>query len=139
MRPRAAAAAVALLVLAASGAVAQPAAPPPAAPAAPVEETPPAYEPQLLRLAEIMGSLALLRDLCGAGDGEDWRRRMGALIEAESTTPQRRDRLAGAWNRGFRHFETIYRVCTPAAERLIARYVEEGARIARDLGSRYGG
>ena len=32
----------------------------------PAEPPPPPYEPQLLRLSEIMGSLAYLRGLCGA-------------------------------------------------------------------------
>ena len=39
--------------------------PPPAA-----EGPPPPYEPQLLRLSEILGALSYLRDLCGAGG---WR------------------------------------------------------------------
>ena len=38
---------------------------------APVSDAPPPYEPQLLRLAEMIGALAYLRDLCAAGDGDD--------------------------------------------------------------------
>lgn len=126
------------LLLAVAPALAQQA-PRPAQQGTPPEAPPPPYEAQLLRLSELMGALAYLRDLCGGGDGEDWRRRMEALLEAEATTQARRERFAGAFNRGFRGFETTYRACTPAAETAIARYLDEGARIARDVSGRYGG
>jgi uncharacterized protein (TIGR02301 family) len=114
--------------------------PPAPAPApAPPSELPPPYEPQLLRLAEIMGALSYLRDLCGAKDGSVWRARMAALLEAEAQTEMRKERLAGAYNRGFRGFETTYRTCTPNAELLIDRYLDEGGRIARDVQNRFGG
>ena len=112
--------------------------PPEPAPA-PRAEPPPPYEPQLLRLAEIMGALAWLRDLCGQKDGDAWRARMTSLIDAEATTEARKERLAGAWNRGFRGFEATYRACTPNAELVISRYLDEGQRIARDVANRFGG
>ena len=102
-------------------------------------EAPAPYEPQLLRLAEIMGALAYLRDLCGDSDGAGWRARMATLMEAESSSPARKERLAGAYNKGFRGFETTYHVCTPNARLLIGRYLDEGGRIARDVGGRFGG
>ena len=135
---------LAALALAASLAQAQaqqrpaPARPPESAPA-PRAEPPPPYEPQLLRLAEIMGALAWLRDLCGQKDGDAWRARMTSLIDAEATTEARKERLAGAWNRGFRGFEATYRACTPNAELVISRYLDEGQRIARDVANRFGG
>ncbi len=115
----------------------QPAAQP--APESRTEPGTPPYEPQLLRLAEIMGSLSYLRDLCGDRDGAAFRARMNALMEAEANSETRRDRLAGAFNKGFQGFETIYRTCTPNAQEVITRYVEEGARIAQDVGNRFGG
>ena len=114
----------------------------PAAPEAPPplpEPPPPPYEPQLMRLAEIMGTLAFLRDLCGDGDGADWHLKMKALLDAEAKTDARRERLAGAYNRGFRGYEVTYRSCTPAAQTIITRFLEEGGRIARDIASRYSG
>ena len=111
----------------------------PAAPVTPGEAPPPPYEPQILRLAEIMGALAYLRDLCGDRDGNVWRGRMSALLEAEAQTETRRERLAGAYNRGFRGFETTYRTCTPNAQLVINRYLDEGGKIARDVQNRFGG
>ena len=91
---------------------ARPAPPRPPAPAAPPPQTEPAipYEPQLLRLAEILGSLTYLRDLCGAGDADKWRTQMTALLAAEGATVARKERLAGSFNKGFRGYEQTYRV-----------------------------
>ncbi len=108
-------------------------APPPAA------ERPPPYEPQLLRLAGMMGALAYLRDLCGAGDGDKFRARMAGLLDAEGVSESRRDLLAGAYNQGFRDYETTYRICTPAAAEVINRYLSETARLAAEVAGRYGG
>ena len=107
--------------------------------APPAAEPPPPYEPQLLRLAQMMGALAYLRNLCGAGDGDQFRGRMAALLDAEGVIEARRDLLAGAYNQGFRDYETTYRVCTPAANEVIARYLSETARIAAEVAGRYGG
>ncbi len=108
------------------------------APPAPAEAVPP-YEPQLMRLAEIMGALTFLRDLCGARDGQSWQARMNALLEAENPSDTRRERLAGAFNRGFRGYEVTYRSCTPNAEAVVERFLDEGARLTRDITSRYSG
>jgi len=140
VRPRARlAAALAAAAFAASPPAAQT---PPAKPAAPVEqpaEPPPPYEPQLLRLAEVIGALAYLRDLCGAGDGATFRAKFANLLEAEGSTPARKETLAGAFNRGFRDYELTYRACTPAAREIVARFLDEAARIAKDVASRYAG
>ena len=113
----------------------QPAAPQPGGP----EPPPPPYEPQLLRLSEIMGALSYLRDLCGDRDGDSWRNRMRGLLDAEAQTANRRERLAGAYNRGFRGYEIQYRTCTPNAQLIIHRFLDEGERLARDVTGRFGG
>jgi uncharacterized protein (TIGR02301 family) len=131
--------ALAALALAASPLAAQT---PPVKPAAPAEqpaEPPPPYEPQLLRMAEVIGALSYLRDLCGAGDGATFRAKFASLLETEGNTPARKETLAGAFNRGFRDYEITYRACTPAAQEIVARFLEEAGRIARDVANRYGG
>jgi uncharacterized protein (TIGR02301 family) len=45
--------------------------------------------------------------------------------------------MIAAFNRGYNWFQQTYRVCTPAANVAIRRYVEEGAKISRDLTARY--
>ena len=114
---------------------------PPQAPSpAPAQEAPPPpYEPQLLRLSEILGALSWLREICGDKDGEQWRASMRALMEAEAPTEIRRQRLAGAFNRGFSNYETLHRTCTPNAEIIIERFLEEGGKLANEVTNRFGG
>jgi uncharacterized protein (TIGR02301 family) len=111
---------------------------PPEPPAAP-EPPPPPYEKELLRLSEIVGSLAFLRSLCSSSDAGEWPKRMQALLETEGTTPGRRERLAGAYNRGYRGYAVTYRTCTPSAVEASARYLKEGESLSRNLAGRYGG
>lgn len=109
----------------------------PAAPAAPVAPGEPAvFEPQLVRLVEILGSLEVLRGLCG-GETGDWRQRAQAVIKAEGGDERLRRRLVAAYNRGNRAL-AAYRSCTPSAVFAIDGYMREGERIARDVLVRYG-
>ena len=105
----------------------------------PAPEPPPPYEPQLLRLAEIIGALSYLRDLCGAGDGATFRAEFANLMDTEGTTPARKEKLAGAFNRGLRDYELTYRACTPAARVIVARFLDEAAHIAKDVAARWAG
>ena len=131
------------LVMAVSGALAQPATPPvrppDLTPAEPTQAPPPPYQAKLERLAELMGTLAFLRDLCGAPDAAAWRGKMNDLLASEGTSTERRDRLAGAFNRGFDGYRLTYRRCTPAASVVIERALAEGSNIASELSSRFGG
>ena len=109
-----------------------PAAPPPPAtgPAAP-------YDADLQRLAEILGALQYLRTVCKADDGQKWRDQMQALIDAEAPEGERRRKIVANYNRGYRGFQQTYRSCTPAADLAIRRYLDEGAKIAREITARY--
>jgi uncharacterized protein (TIGR02301 family) len=95
------------------------------------------YDRDLQRLAEILGALHYLRALCGANEGAKWRNEMQALVDAETPAGERRDKLVAGFNRGYRGFQQTYRTCTPAADLVIRRYLEEGARISRDITARY--
>ena len=107
----------------------------PATPAPPPETKP--YDPQLMRLAEILGALTYLRGLCGNKDSEVWKERMQALLDAEGTPTVRKDRLAGAFNRGLQGYSLSYRTCTPNAHAVIERFLAEGERIAKEVETRY--
>lgn len=128
--------------LAQQRAPARPAAKPPEKekePPPPAEPPPAPYDRELMRLSEIIGSLAFLRTLCGAGDAREWPARMASLMEAEGVTQGRRERLAGAYNRGYRGYALTYRVCTPAADLAASRFVTEGERLSHALAGRFGG
>ena len=111
----------------------------PSEPTPPPEPPAPPYEKDLLRLSEIVGSLAFLRSLCTAADATEWPKRMQALLETEGTTPGRRERLAGAYNRGYSSYALTYRTCTPSAAEATARYLKEGEQLSRNLAGRFGG
>jgi uncharacterized protein (TIGR02301 family) len=95
------------------------------------------FDADLQRLAEILGTLHYLRGICGANEGAKWRNEMQALIDAETPSGDRRARMIAGFNRGYNGFQQTYRVCTPAANVAIRRYIGEGAKIARDLTARY--
>ncbi len=126
--------------LAAQRSAAKPApSPTPTQQAKPAPDEPPPYEPQLLRMAEVIGALSYLRDLCGDGDGDAFRAKFTGLMETEGNTPARKETLAGAFNRGLQGYELTYHACTPAARQIVTRYLDEAARLARDIANRYGG
>ena len=95
------------------------------------------YDRDLQRLAEILGALHYLRALCGANEGQKWRNEMQALVDAETPSGDRRARMIAGFNRGYRGFQQTYRTCTPAADLVIRRYLEEGSKIAREMTARY--
>ncbi len=99
---------------------------------------PQAYRPQITRLAEILGALTSLDELCAKGQGNDWRASMKALMEAQARTDVEKDLLAGAFNRSYRGYRMSYRACTPNARAAIVRFLAEGQRIAHDVVDRYG-
>jgi uncharacterized protein (TIGR02301 family) len=95
------------------------------------------YDRDLQRLSEILGALHFLRAICGANEGQKWRNEAQALIEAEAATGERHDQMVASFNRGYRSFQQSYRTCTPAADFVIRRYLDEGAKIAREITARY--
>lgn len=96
------------------------------------------YEPQLIRLSEIMGALHYLRTLCEGPEGGAWRREMQALLDAEAAGGERRERLVQAFNRGYGGFEQTHRSCAPAARLATRRYVAEARKLVSEITSRYG-
>jgi uncharacterized protein (TIGR02301 family) len=107
----------------------------PARAAEPVVSAP--YDTELQRLAEILGALHYLRAVCGAKEGQKWRDQMQALLDSEAPDGDRRKKIAASFNRGYRGFQQTYRTCTPAADIAIRRYLDEGAKIAREITARY--
>jgi uncharacterized protein (TIGR02301 family) len=106
-------------------------------PARAAEEAAP-FDGQLMRLSEILGGLHYLRGLCNPNEGQKWRNQMQALLDAEAPAGSpRRAHMMASFNRGYRGFQQAYRTCTPAADLAIRRYLEEGAKISRDVTARY--
>ena len=98
--------------------------------------TPP-FASELERLAEIMGSLQFLTELC-AEEEQPWRAEMTALIAAAEGTEAWRMRVADRYNLGYTSFAAIYRDCTPAAIEAISRYRQRGAILAEEIAQQFG-
>lgn len=107
-----------------------------AAPA--VVEKPAPYDPKLMRLAEILGSVSYLRNLC-KGNEQEWRQMMQDLLGQEAATePRRAASLTAAFNRGYRSFASTYVKCTAQAIAAEEAYRAEGATLATEITARFG-
>lgn len=103
-----------------------------------IEEKPAPYDERLMRLAEILGSVHYLRNLC-KGEEKDWRDSMQRLIDIEAgKEPKRKGRLTAAFNRGYRSFASVYTQCTAQAIASEEKYRAEGATLATEIIARYG-
>lgn len=97
----------------------------------------PLYEKKLIRLAEVLGAIHSLRNLCGERSDE-WRNQMDALILAENPDPERKARLIASFNRGYRSFNESYSTCTDSAVAAINLYMKEGERLSSEIVTSYG-
>jgi uncharacterized protein (TIGR02301 family) len=132
---------LALVLALAQGAAAATTKPSPSPTPSPAPTRPEAapYEADLLRLAELMGALTYLRDLCHDGDGQKFRDSLARLIEADTRAAEAKEQMAGAFNRGLEGYRLTYRLCTSNARAAIDAYLDETQRIAKDIAARYGG
>lgn len=104
-----------------------------------VEEKPTPYDQRLIRLAEVLGSVHYLRNLCVKEPEDVWRRSMQALIDKETANEEkRRERMTAAFNRGYRTFASVYTTCTQPAIVAEQRYRAEGATLASEIVARFG-
>ena len=91
------------------------------------------YDGKLTRLAEILGAIHYLRELCGAQEGQLWRDQMKEILKNEGSTAVRRAKLVNSFNDGYRGYRRTYRTCTQSATLATARFSTEGAQIAASL------
>ena len=91
------------------------------------------YDEKLMRLAEILGAVHYLRELCSANEGSLWRDRMRELLDAEGSSALRRARLTRSFNQGYRSYSRTYVTCTPSAQIAITRFLTEGLQISEGL------
>src|SRR3990170_1768071 len=91
------------------------------------------YDNKLMRLAEILGAVHYLRELCGAQEGQIWRDQMKEILRNEGTTAVRRAKLVNSFNDGYRGYRRTYRTCTQSATLATTRFSTEVATIAASL------
>lgn len=135
-----------ILASAALAAVFSLAAPPAGAKEAAKTETPQAstfkpapYDDKLVQLAEILGSLDFIRNLCESDSEPQWKAMMAALIDSDAKDePARKEKLTAAYNRGYRTYAAIQTACSEQLRATADRYRIEGATLATEIATRFG-
>jgi uncharacterized protein (TIGR02301 family) len=102
----------------------------------------PPYEGAILKLAETLGSLSFLSSVCAdetsTTSSDVWRIKAQQLLETEGASESRKQVFIGNFNRGFNSYAQIYHHCTPNATLAKQRLLDEGAKLTRELASRFG-
>ncbi len=106
---------------------------------APEPPKPVPYDSELAKLAEKLGALHFLRNLCSATPEDQWRALMDELLQTETADePERRARLTAAFNRGYRSFAAVHNTCTVETREIAEKYRVEGATLAAEIAARFG-
>jgi uncharacterized protein (TIGR02301 family) len=107
-----------------------------ATPAGPDPDEPVSYDPELARLATILGSLHYLRSLCGEA-GNQWRDEMETIILSDKMESLRKKRAIAAFNDGYQAFSASYTQCNPRAIEAIGKFQSEGSALTATILTRY--
>ncbi len=106
---------------------------------APTLPKPVPYDSELAKLAEKLGALHFLRNLCSTSPEDQWRALMNELLQTETgDEPERRARLTAAFNRGYRSFAAVHNTCTVETREIAEKYRVEGATLAAEITARFG-
>jgi uncharacterized protein (TIGR02301 family) len=105
-------------------------------PMGPDPNEPLSYDPELARLATILGSLHYLRNLCGE-TGNQWRDEMETIILSDKMESLRKKRAIAAFNDGYQAFSASYTQCNPRAIEAIGKFQTEGASLTATILTRY--
>lgn len=97
----------------------------------------PPYENQMIQMAETLGSLHYLSNLCGDKTSL-WRDQMNMLLTTEKTDATRRKHLVSGFNNSYRSFADNYSHCTDQALKAIDRFKMQGTKLSENLLSHYG-
>ncbi|MEM1378285.1 MAG: TIGR02301 family protein [Pseudomonadota bacterium] len=95
------------------------------------------YDAPLNELAEVLGSVHYLQNLCASDPSNRWRDEMTELLATERPDPVRRSRLVASFNRGYRSFASVYLACTDQARVAADRFTQRGAELALEIENRF--
>lgn len=87
----------------------------------------------LMRLAEILGSVHHLRDVCGANDGLLWRNKMIDMMNVAKLDPKQRKAMISHFNDAFYDARTRFPQCTSDAANRANALFDEAHRLAERL------
>ncbi len=87
----------------------------------------------LTRLAEILGSVHHLRDVCGANEGSLWRNKMIDMMNVAKLSPKERKTIIAHFNNAFYEARTRFPRCTSDAAKRANSLFNEAHRLAARL------
>ncbi len=99
-------------------------------------DEPLSYDPELARLATILGSLHYLRNLCGE-ESNQWRNEMETIILSDKMDGLRKKRAIAAFNDGYQAFSASYTQCNARAIEAIGKFQSEGTTLTSAILTRY--
>lgn len=91
------------------------------------------YRADMVRLAEVLGAVHLLRERCGAREGQMWRRKMLEMLDIEASRKQERDMLINHFNKSYYAMRVNHSRCSMRTISEMNAYIDEGASLAGRL------
>ncbi|WOF73179.1 TIGR02301 family protein [Parvibaculaceae bacterium PLY_AMNH_Bact1] len=95
-----------------------------------------ASEGEMVRLAEILGAVHHLREVCNANEGQLWRSKMQDLLRHEKPVPDMKELMVARFNRAYHQHRLAYPRCTGQARADAARFLDEGSGLTQRLAAR---
>lgn len=95
-----------------------------------------ASEGEMVRLAEILGAVHHLREVCNANEGQLWRSKMQDLLRHEKPSDDMKELMVARFNRAYHQHRLAYPRCTGQARTDAARFLDEGSGLAQRLAAR---
>jgi len=87
----------------------------------------------LVRLAEILGSVHHLREVCGADEGALWRNKMIDMMNVASLDTEARQRMISHFNDAYYQARSMFPECSRSAAAKSNALFDEGRRLAASL------
>lgn len=85
------------------------------------------------QLAEILGAVHHLRDVCGTNEGQLWRNKMIEMIGVLGPSEADRQKLVKNFNDSYYRYKNSYPACTATAARQSDKLMQDGQKIAEEL------
>ncbi|MDF1687224.1 MAG: TIGR02301 family protein [Parvibaculaceae bacterium] len=91
------------------------------------------YRADMVRLAEVLGAVHLLRERCGGREGQMWRRKMLEMLDIEASSKKDRDMLVNHFNKSYYAMRVNHSRCSMRTISEMNAYIDEGAAVAGRL------
>lgn len=91
------------------------------------------YWADVMRVAEILGGVHYLRDLCNGREGQVWREKMRELLDVTAPDADMRELLVSRFNAAYHKARAAHGRCTGETVTNLNRLTDEGANLSARL------